>query len=94
MVVVIYCYLYIKMKKIEKTIFSEKYIRLIANIVELRHKKGISQKKLSDLLAVPPSYIGRIEICERRLDVLELMAILKALDVPPKNICSLLMTLM
>lgn len=47
----------------------------------IREEKGISQKLLGDKMGYPQSYISKIETCERRMDILELINICEALDV-------------
>lgn len=46
-----------------------------------REGKGLSQYQLSQILKVQQSYVSKIETCERRLDILELMNICEALDL-------------
>ena len=74
----------------KKTIFNKDYESLIAEIVEIRKSKGLSQRDLATRLGVEHGYVGRTEIRERRLDVIELIAILKALEVPKKEILGIL----
>lgn len=78
------------MKTLEKTIFSEKYRHLIADIVVLRHKRRMTQRDLAKKLGVPQVFIARTELFERRMDVAEYAAIMKALDVPKKDALRLL----
>ncbi|MDE3080735.1 MAG: helix-turn-helix domain-containing protein, partial [Paracoccaceae bacterium] len=46
------------------------------------HKK-LSQKDLAKCLGKPPSYVAKVELCERRLDIVEFCIWLTALDVDP-----------
>ena len=50
-------------------------------MVEARREAGLSQKTLSERLGKPPSFIAKIEIGERRLDLVEFVAIARALGV-------------
>lgn len=65
----------------DKSIHSRIYQRIIARLRTKREEKGISQKQLGDKTGYPQSYISKIETCERRMDVLELIKICEALDI-------------
>lgn len=67
-----------------KTIFDPRYEVLIRELVRLREEKGETQTSLSAKINKPQSYLGKIESFERRLDVIELLDILEALQVAPK----------
>ena len=64
-----------------KSIHSKLYHRIIARLRAKRAEKGLSQYQLSQILNVPQPYVSRIETCERRIDILELMNICEALDI-------------
>jgi len=49
----------------------------------LRNERGISQKELSVLLKKPPSYVAKVELCERRLDIIEFCIWINALNFDP-----------
>ena len=66
---------------INKSIHSKLYHRIIARLRAKREGKGLSQYQLSQILKVQQSYVSKIETCERRLDILELMNICEALDL-------------
>ena len=65
----------------DKSIHSHLYHRIIARLRAKREGKGLSQYQLSQILKVQQSYVSKIETCERRLDILELMNICEALDL-------------
>ena len=67
-----------------KTIFDPRYELLIKELVRLRDEKQETQISLSIKLKKPQSYVAKIESIERRLDVVELLDILEALETPPK----------
>ena len=46
----------------------------------LRESKNVTQVELARLLNKPQSYVSKVEILERRLDVIELSDWLKVLD--------------
>lgn len=66
---------------INKSIHSKLYHRIIARLRAKREGKGLSQYQLSQILKVQQSYVSKIETCERRLDILELINICEALDL-------------
>ncbi|MES2833675.1 MAG: helix-turn-helix transcriptional regulator [Pseudomonadota bacterium] len=59
---------------------SEAYEAAIAVVVAARVDLGISQRELASRLNKPRSFVSKYENRERRLDILELMAIARALD--------------
>ena len=65
----------------DKSIHTRLYQRVIARLRAKREEKGLSQYQLSQILNVPQPYVSRIETCERRIDILELMNICEALDI-------------
>ena len=66
---------------------SPEYRRFQAGLVAARKNKGLSQAALAKLLGKPPSFVGKYEIGERRLDLIETLVILKVLD---QNLASFL----
>ena len=64
-----------------KTIYDQNYIELIANLRRERNIQKISQSDLSLKLAKPQSYISKIECCDRRADVIELLNICLCLGI-------------
>jgi ribosome-binding protein aMBF1 (putative translation factor) len=66
-----------------KSLRSKGHKALLAVLVASRREAGLTQRQLADRLGVPPSVIGKIEIGERRLDVVEFTAIARALKLEP-----------
>jgi transcriptional regulator with XRE-family HTH domain len=62
---------------------SEGYRRLLAAMVELRKARGLSQAQLARRIKKPPSFVGKYELGERRLDVVEVFDLLCALETDP-----------
>jgi len=60
---------------------TREYDALRSLIREVRESKGISQEELSRQMGRPITFVGKIEMGTRRLDVIELMEIAKVLDV-------------
>jgi transcriptional regulator with XRE-family HTH domain len=52
----------------------------------VRHAAGVRQQKLAAKLGRPQSFIAKYEGGERRIDVIEFIAIARALDADPVNL--------
>ena len=63
-----------------RSIHNPRYQDLIKKLIELRESKDMTQVELARRLDKPQSYVSKVEILERRLDVIELVDWLKALD--------------
>lgn len=63
------------------TLYTQAYSDLRAALVSARNEAGLSQAQLAHVLGKPPSFVGKYELGERRIDVIELLVILRALDV-------------
>jgi transcriptional regulator with XRE-family HTH domain len=59
------------------------YQELIASIVEARNTAELTQQVVAKRLGRPQSYLAKIEGCERRIDVIELLQIAKAIGFDP-----------
>jgi len=70
-------------KTLRKTLRSRENDVLLALLVSTREKAGMTQRDLAEVLKRPRSFIGRIEAGERRLDVVEFVAVARALKVDP-----------
>ena len=60
---------------------SPSYEAVVRIVVTARTDAGLSQRELAKRLGKPPSYVAKIELRERRLDVVEFIALLRALGV-------------
>ncbi|WP_306131989.1 helix-turn-helix domain-containing protein [Roseivivax marinus] len=67
---------------------------MVRELVAARHTSGMSQAALAHRLGRSPSYVAKVELAERRLDVIELLVILRVLGADPADfIKSLLLTI-
>jgi len=64
-------------------VVSPDYRALIDALVRQRQELSVSQRELARRLGKPPSFINKIELLERRLDLLEFIAIAEALEQRP-----------
>ena len=73
-----------------KTIYDPRYRVVIRRLVDARKKAGLHQSTVAARLGVPRIWITRVERCDRRLDILELMALVKVYGIRLKEILTLL----
>lgn len=62
-------------------VVSPDYRALIDALKDARTEAGISQRELARRIGKPPSFVNKIELLERRLDVLEFIAIAEAIGL-------------
>ncbi len=67
----------------QKTITSSKYENLVRWLKKARIDQGISMRELASRLDEPHSFVQKVEIMERRLDVFEYTLYCEALGVDP-----------
>ena len=73
-----------------KTIYDPKYRAVIRRLVDARRAAGLTQAAVARRLHVPRVRLTKIEKCDRRLDILELYAIVRLYGIPMKEIEALL----
>lgn len=66
-----------------KTIFGGEHRHLVAVLVEARQASGLTQAELAARVGKDQSFVSIIERGQRRVDVLEFVALAKAMDVDP-----------
>ncbi len=66
-----------------KTIYSPEYQRLLKWLRAVRREKGLTMREVGARLGLPHSWVGKIEIGERRLDVVEYLRLCQALQADP-----------
>ena len=67
----------------QKTLKSADYARLIDLLVAVRKAADVRQQALAKKLGRPQSFVAKYENGERRLDVIEFIAIARALGADP-----------
>ncbi|RZF63830.1 XRE family transcriptional regulator [Sphingomonas populi] len=73
-------------------VISPDYRTLIDTLSLLRKELGVSQRELARRIAKPPSFINKIELLERRLDIVEFIVIAEALGRKPHDLLRALRT--
>ena len=66
-----------------RSVHSEPYKLLLETLIEARTRAGVTQVELAARLGRPQPFISFVERGERRVDVIEFYAIMKALDADP-----------
>ena len=70
----------------QKTIFSKEYQYFLDLMIQARQDSGTTQIELAKKLNRPQSFVSKYENGERRLDVIEFIAVCKALGVDARKI--------
>jgi transcriptional regulator with XRE-family HTH domain len=60
---------------------SAAYGIALSKIVEARNEAGMTQRDLAEALGKPPSWVGKIESKERRIDLIEFIAVARAVGL-------------
>jgi transcriptional regulator with XRE-family HTH domain len=68
---------------IEKTVHSSDQALLCAMMIAARKNAGLTQQALARRLKKPQSFIAKYEGGERRLDIVEFVAIVRAIGSDP-----------
>lgn len=69
----------------EKSTFTPLYDAVRAKLVEMRRSAGLTQRQLADKLGRERSFVGRIEVGERRVDLVEFFWICRACGQDPER---------
>ncbi len=75
-------------------VVSPEYRSAIDAIKQVRIELGLSQRELARRLGKPPSFVNKIEQIERRLDVVEFIAIAHAMAVKPEKLFGALLSVL
>ena len=67
----------------KKTIYSDDYARLLEWLRDQRNEKEVTTRGLGERLGVAHSWVSKIELGERRMDLLEYIRYCKALEIDP-----------
>lgn len=71
-------------------VVSPDYRAIIDALRDARTNAAISQRELARRLGKPPSFVNKIEQLERRMDVLEFMAIAEAMSMRASDLLNLM----
>jgi transcriptional regulator with XRE-family HTH domain len=70
-------------RRMQKSLKSPDYARLIAMLVAVRKKADVRQQVLAEKLGKQQSFVAKYEGGERRIDLVEFVAIVRALEGDP-----------
>jgi transcriptional regulator with XRE-family HTH domain len=76
---------------VRKSVHTDGYKKLIAALKNARLNADMTQVKLAKRLRAPQSFVAKYERGERRLDIVELVAICKAIGIRPHQAIDLLL---
>jgi transcriptional regulator with XRE-family HTH domain len=74
----------------QKSIYTQQHQRLCELLIEARKKADLTQVEVAERLGKPQSFVAKYEGGERRLDVIEYVAVAKAIGIDPASLLSLL----
>jgi transcriptional regulator with XRE-family HTH domain len=69
-----------------KTIYQDRYARLVHALKELRKNNNVTQIELAEKLGKPQSYIAKVETLERKLDIVEFVDWCNAMGQSPSEL--------
>lgn len=69
-----------------KSVHSRAYKVLREHLVAARHAAGLSQQGLADRLGRPQSFVAKYEGGERRIDLVEMLEIGRALNMDARKV--------
>ena len=75
-----------------KTIYQERYLRLINTLIQARKNAGLTQAQVAEKLSKPQSYIAKIEGADRKLDVVEFVELCETIHQDPSELIKVLGT--
>ncbi|MBQ8743746.1 MAG: helix-turn-helix transcriptional regulator [Mailhella sp.] len=66
-----------------KSTFTKRYTWFCEILIDARKRNGLTQVEVASILGTPQSYVSKYESGERRLDVVEFIAVATALGEDP-----------
>lgn len=69
----------------QKSIHTPEYAALRAELLEMRERAGLSQRELARRLHVSHSWVAKVELGERRLDLIEFCQVAEACSAQPRD---------
>jgi transcriptional regulator with XRE-family HTH domain len=78
-------------RRIGKSVHSLGQVALCELLIEARARAGLTQQQLAKKLGMHQSFIAKYEGGERRIDVLEFLAIAQAIGADPIHLLKALM---
>ena len=73
-------------RNLSKSVHSAGQLAFCELMIEARRKAGLTQQELAKRLKKPQSFVAKYEGGERRIDVVEFIAICRAISADPVNL--------
>ncbi len=67
------------------TLRDPRYRAIVAKLIAARKADGLNQREVAERLGKTQSYVAKVELHERRLDVIQLVEWLRALDIDERK---------
>ena len=64
----------------------------VDQLIEARKAEGLTQRDVAARLSKPPSFVAKIEVGERRVDIIEFIAIARAIGTSELGLLQALVT--
>lgn len=71
--------------RVASTLRDPRYRAIVARLIALRKDAGLNQRELAALLEKPQSYVAKVELHERRLDIVQFVEWLRALEIDERK---------
>jgi len=68
---------------VTKSVFTQQYDRFRHLLIDARRAASLTQVEVADRLGRPQSFVAKYEGGERRLDVVEFLAVANAISINP-----------
>ncbi|MFN3465091.1 MAG: helix-turn-helix domain-containing protein [Terricaulis sp.] len=68
-----------------RSVFTDAYAAFRDTLVAVRKDAGVTQVELAERLGKPQQFISKIENGDRRVDLVEFVAVCRALRINPKD---------
>lgn len=68
---------------LRRSAYSPQHITLKHFLISVRKEMNYSQRKLADVLSVHPSFVAKLEVGDRRLDLIEFVDFMSGLNLCP-----------
>lgn len=80
--------LVLRASEMPKSVFTDAYQTFLDVLVSARKEAGVTQVELAERLGKPQPWVSNIERGIRRVDVIEFIAICKAINQDPEKVFS------
>lgn len=74
-----------------RSVFTDAYAAFRDTLVAVRKDAGVTQVELAERLCKPQQFVSKYERGDRRVDLIEFVAVCRALKVDPKDAFALVL---